>query len=134
MHINAVDNSIHCKNVDPKSHLTRISPVAPGKFVITSRIGHPTLDKYVTPYANENPYRRMCNDEMKEPYVCESVSGMVGSILSILANLLYVDCFCLKCVFSGCTTLQMLFTKKFFAMYQHELNFNCILLVTLYWY
>nr|ABD33095.1 hypothetical protein MtrDRAFT_AC155883g4v2 [Medicago truncatula] len=34
------DNSIHRKNVAPKSHLTRISPVAPGKFVITSRISH----------------------------------------------------------------------------------------------
>jgi len=92
VHEYAVDNSIHRKNVAPKKLQTRISPVAHGKFVITSRIGHPTLDEYATPYANENPYRRMCNDEMKEPYVCESVTGMVGSILSILANLLLYKC------------------------------------------
>jgi len=44
------------------------------------------LDEYVTPYANENPYRRMCNNEMKKFYVRESVSGMAGSILSTLAH------------------------------------------------
>ena len=92
VHEYAVDNSIHRKNVAPKSHLTRISPVASGKFVITSRIGHPILDEYATPYANANPYRRMWNVVMKEPYVRESVLGMAGSILSILDNLLLYKC------------------------------------------
>jgi len=62
---------------------------------------------------------------------------MVGRILLILANLLLYKCMLI--VLSKMCYLWLHYTsnvvyKEIFRNVQHELNFNCILLVTLYWY